>query len=230
MKLRMNPRNILISALFPVEDPFERDELLNLLKEGGFEEVPPSEREVPIPELPQGVKLNISLNAIAKKEEVLVNYDPQGKVGVRGDDFSKVGEIFAEVKSLIESNYPRLYERITYFEHSAVVRVSIKEGKTPLQEIGNFLGFEKFSRFNKIIGEEVAPFCIRFYPKEKMEVIKNLRKVIDWFDFYIYPEISNPRVYSLRIVFRKEEFTKVKEFTEECNEKIIKIIKIISEE
>lgn len=228
MKFHINPRNITISARFPVENPFEEDELLELLKKGGFKEIPPSKREVPVPRLPQGVRLNISINAIAEKGGIMVNYDPQGGVSVRGNDFSKVGNFFAQVADLIESNYPELYKRITFFEHSAVVRVSKKEGQTPLQEIHAFLELNKLSKFNEIMGERVAPFCIRFYPKEKMGIMKNLREVVDWFDFYIYPEISNPRVYSLRIVFRKEEFSKIQVFTERCEKKIKKIINVIS--
>jgi hypothetical protein len=211
-----------LTFVFKSVDPIPEDLLLEWLSENGYEK---------ITEFPKRIgtsMFGIERINIARKGDCQILYDPRvGSLGIASNKPSNVVKEFNVIESMLKEKGYDLSQEIKFYEMLFQGRLFIKGKFKPLESICSFVGIEKFSRFKNVMGEEVAPFDIRFYPKREMKTTENLRGIPKWFDVHIYPFIENPGYYAVSIVFRDADSINVKSFTEDIANKVLGIFDII---
>lgn len=221
-KLNLEIEEFRLSFIFTTVDPVPEGVLLSWLEEKGFTEI----KDIP-KRIGTGT-FGIERLNIARKGFCQVLYNPNvASLGVAGRKYEEVLREFSEVESILKEMGFDLSKEVRCFELVLEGRVFVKGKAKPLETIANFIGIEKFSLFNKIIGAEVIPFDIRFVPKTQMMTFENLRTIPKWFDIHVYPHIPNPNYYGVRFIFRDTELSKVKKLAETANNKILEVIKLI---
>jgi hypothetical protein len=221
-RLKLIPTEYRLSFLFSSVEPVPESILLDWLEEKGFTEIKD------IPKRIGTESVGIERLNIARRGTCQVIYDPSvASLGIAGRSYEEVLREFGRVESMLKEKGIDFLKEMRGFELTLEARVFAKGMPKPLESITKFLGTEKLSEFNEIVGAEVIPFCIRFCPKSEMETFENLRRIPKWFDFYIYPLIVNPNYYAIRAVFRDTDLSHVKKFAEVINDKILEMIKVI---
>lgn len=214
-----------MSFIFTVPEPFPEDDLINNLIRRKFTEI------TDIPKKVGSETFGIERLDIVKKGGCKVIYDDKGgTLSVAGKSVSEVIERFMEVKKVVKEMVSEESENIETYETTVKGKVFTKSKTKPLEFIANFLGFEKLSKFKEVIGEEPAPFCIRFCPKEKIKTIKDLRRTKKWFDFNICPYIPNPQYFGVSVVLRDPDYLELINTTKRIEEIIMGVISIIMRE
>ncbi len=219
-EIRLFLLGIEIRIAYDVPEPIPKEDLLELLQERGFIKA----------KIQKLGKLSPSLEIIpvniAEKGGCDVIYDPDaGHIGISGKNSGEILDRIDEIEEILKGiNSP-----IKYYQLISTYRVSSKTMKKPLFFISRFFHTKNFNKIGEIMGIEVAPFSIRFYPKNKMETIENLQMNTGWLDIEIYPYPPNPQYYSIHIVFR-DESQKVKEFIKEMDNRIVHVVKLIEVE
>jgi hypothetical protein len=221
MKLTLD--EVRMAFIFPLEEPFPEDHLLENLKGRGF---------VEITEVPKRIgteAFGIERLDIVKKGGCKVAYDDKaGIISVVGRVPLEVLKTFEEVGKTLEDMGYNLLTDMRTFELHIKGRFFVKDKAKPLESIANFLGLDKLSKFKDVVGEEVAPFCVRFYPKDKMRSAENLRRTAKWFDLNFYPYVPNPQYFGIDAVFRNPDLVAIKDMLEKIEERTLKIIEIIT--
>jgi len=222
--MSLNIKECRLSFNFVVPEPIPSNDLLTLLQKGGFKEIKDIPRRI-------GTEaIGIERINIARKGGCEILYDSSnGMLGVVGKNINEVLDRFKEVESILTENleFDLSSSLVKSFELSLDSNLFAKGTSRPLEEISRFLGEDKFSKFNAIIGRDVAPFSIRFYPKSEMKAFNNLRKISEWFDFHIYPYIANPQYYGIKAVFRDNDISTIKGVASKIESMILSIIETI---
>jgi len=213
---------IRLSLVFKNAEPIPEDFLLKLLTEKGYEV---------IDEIPKRIgtaTFGIERINIARRGNCQVLYDPRmGMLGIAGNRPDHVVKEVNNIEAILEENGYDLSQEIKFYEMLFQGRIFMKSKFKPLEKIGSFIGLDKFSKFKDVMGEDVAPLDIRFYPKREMKTAENLRSILKWFDVHIYPYIENPSYYAVNIVFRDPDSATVKSFSENILSKVSEIFNII---
>lgn len=211
-----------MSFIFTSSEPIPGDYLLDNLIRRNF---------VEITEIPKRIGseiFGVERLDIAKKGECRVVYDGLlGILSIVGRVPSEVMERFDEVGQMLKDLGYDFTTEIRTYEAYLRSKIFVKGKVRPLEAIANFLGPEKMTKFKDIVGEECAPLCIRFYPKNEMKAIENLRRTIKWFDFNIYPHILNPQDFGIEVVLRNPELSILKDRFMRIEESILRIVEII---
>jgi len=210
---------IRIAFIFSSPEPIPEEILIENLVKRGFNK----SEEIPQEIIPK--KLGMKRADIAQKGDCRILYNNEkGIIGIIGKRVSEVLERFEEIETLLKE----VEFGIDVETHELRVdsRTFVKN-KKPLDSIARFLGEEKFVKFDKIIGYEIAPFSIRFYPKNKKETTKNIKQIPDWFDISIFPYVLNPHYFGVNFVVRNPEFTIMTDFLKRIEEIISQIIEVI---
>lgn len=219
--MKIIPDEIRLFFTFSSVEPIPEDDLLSHLRGMGFDE---------IKEIPKRLgteTFGIERLNIARSGRCEIIYDPRrGRLGIVGNNSQEVLQKFEQLESMLRDMGFDFSSQLKFFEFSSDNRIFVK-GKRPLQNIANFLEVEKFSKFKEIVGTEVAPFCIRFYPKDKINTVQDFKEIPKWFDFHIYPFVPNPQYHALKIIFRDNDISNVKNFVKEVDNKILRIIELI---
>ncbi|RLG37217.1 MAG: hypothetical protein DRN91_06010 [Candidatus Alkanophagales archaeon] len=218
-----------LKILYELEEPIPKGDLIEMLKDAGFEEFTEPEKIV-IPGI--GPLKRVS---IAKKGNCVINYDKNvGSISVSGNDFENVYLTFREIKKIFEEK--NLLDEVKKFEFHTRVKVQIGEKPESMLKIiakafgGQYLPESKMNRLNELFVTELQPFCIRLYPKSYENFIGDLRRKDDWIDIYMFPYIPNTRYLSVWIVFRNKQLEKVIDFASRVEEKIKEIVKVIADD
>jgi hypothetical protein len=222
-KLKLMASEYRLSFIFSNIEPIPESILLDWLREKDFTEI------TDIPKRIGTESIGIERLNIARRGSCEVIYDPHaGTLGIAGRNYEEVLKEFDRVESMLKEMGFDFSKEMRGFELTLEGRVFAKGMPKPLESITKFLGTEKFSEFDKIIGAETVPFCIRLCPKSEMGTFEDLRRVSKWFDFYIYPFVPNPNYYGVRAVFRDANLSNVKECAKNVENKILEVIKVIS--
>ena len=207
---------------FVVASPIPQDDLLLLLGQKGFRE---------IDEVPKRIGsevFGIERINIARKAGCQILYDEtKGMLGVSSTNIEGALKCFTELKSVIEDAGIEISSQVKFYELSLNGRVFAKGKIKPLETISKFIGEDKLSQFKTIMGAEVAPFSVRFYPKEQIKTISNLRKRPVWFDFQIYPYVPNPQYYGVKVVIRNTDIKQFKNGVSQVEKKVLQVIETI---
>lgn len=221
-KLNLIPTEYRLSFIFSSVEPVPESALLEWLQEKDFVEI----RD--IPKRIGTESIGIERLNIARKGSCEVIYDPRvASLGIAGRNREEVLREFDSVGSMLKEKEFDFSKEMKGFELIWEGRVFAKGMPKPLESITKFLGTEKFSEFNEIIGAEVIPFCVRLCPKSEMNTFENLRKIPEWFDFYIYPFVVNPNYFAIHAVFRDVNLSSVKRFAEVIDDKVLEMIRVI---
>lgn len=223
-KVRLFPEEIRLGLLFGAPDPIPEDDLINYLKEIGFEEI------TGIPKIFGTEESGLVRANIARKGTCEVLYNPpRASLEVVGKNFKEVLDRFEEIKSMLDGK-EEIATQIRSYQLVSSYKVFTKDRYRPLYHISDFVGYDKIDKFNSLLGEEITPFSIRLCPKSKIGVAENIRDIPDWFDIQIFPYVLNPQYYGVNIVFRNPDILKVKEFTKKMEDRIENMIMLLEGE
>jgi hypothetical protein len=216
---------IRLSFSFKSPEPIPENTLLSWLIEKGFQEI------TDVPKRVGTSIIGIERVNIARRGNCQVLYDPHlGNLGVAGNKLDDVLMEFDVVESMLKEKGFNIVDDIKFVEFVMDSRLFLKAKMKPLEKISSFLDAQKFSKFGEIMGEDVIPFDIRFCPKKEMKTSEDFRKIPKWFDIHVHPYVPNPNYYSIHIVFRDTDIFNVKTFVKTVSDKIINIIKVITED
>jgi len=223
-EIRLSIQEIRLSFMFKNIEPIPEDILLEWLVEKNFEII------TEIPKKIGTITFGIERVNIARRGDCQVLYDPHvGSLGIAGNRPAEVLKEFEVIESMLKEKGFDLSTDIKSIELVFHGRAFVRDRFKPLEKICKFIGIDKFSKFNEVMGEEVAPFDIRFYPKREMKTSENLRHISRWFDVHIHPLVENPNYCAIHVVFRDTNITNIKAFTETIRDKILQILTIIIE-
>jgi len=102
--------------------------------------------------------------------------------------------------------------------------------KAPLVAFSQKLSSPLLNELSAVIGDDVAPFDVRVYPKAHTYTDMNLRKVNNWYEIRVEPLIANPRQYYVNLVYRNENHEVYVKFVRDLERILSGIIKSIEKE
>jgi len=207
--------NIQIVFGFRYPNLFDRNDLVKILNERGFEDIqkPDFIKEMLIS------KKKIVLNELVTKNDVVVFYDETHNVlGIRGKDFEQSFSIFKELETILQEKLDIDFEAsLTLSE--AIMEIHAKTDKNAKIIIKKFL--KHVDDFDKIFNEKTYLTTLRIMPDKKIISEQS------WFDMLIEPLVTNPTKYFIMFSFRKTNINEFNDFMNNINDHIEKVIDTI---
>lgn len=216
--IKVYPLEIRFDFVFLAVDAVDENDLLDHLKEKGFE-------ESKIPKIGRvDEDFTLKKTNIAEKGKCDILYD-RDRVSIMGRHSKEILYRVDETEKILKD----LEVHTKCFGFNSTYRIASKSKNPPLYSISRFLG-NKFKGITDILSVEVAPFSLRFFPKNKIDLQEDIKTQPEWFDIQIYPYIVNPQYYGATVVFRDPDLQKTKSFLGMMESKLLDIIRLIEKE
>ena len=198
--------------------PLDTVELIDLLVRTGYTRTAP-----PTPSGRQrGVRFTFT-GPIARKGDIIIDVnDERGIIGVSSPSPASTIQGFNEVFQLAKSNLKVDPESMASF-YEFIGQCEVESQFSPLEKIGQISEkVRAIEEFGKVIGKDTSLFSLRLAPKGEIP------NQTEWFDITIEPHlIHTTSVYTISVVYRSHDKSKVQKFIEEFLAKTTKILDII---
>jgi len=198
--------------------PFDTAELIDVLAKAGYIRMAPPTP----PGRSQGVRFSFT-GLIARKGEVIIDVnDERGVLGAASSSPALTIDGFNEVLQLIKNNLKADPESTASF-FELIGHLEVETQVNPLEKIGQISEKVKlFEEFSKTIGEDVSIYSLRLTPKGQIP------DQTEWFDITVEPSLMHTKsAYSISVVYRSKDKTKVQKFIQEFVPTIASILNAI---
>lgn len=198
--------------------PIDTVEFIELLIRNGYTHTappPPSRHQ-------RGVRFTFT-GPIAQKGDIVIDVnDDRGVIGVSSPSPTSTVQGFNEVLRLAKTNLKVDPESMAAF-YEFIGQCEVETRLNPLETIGQISEKVKaIEEFSKVIGEDTSLFSLRLAPKGEIP------NQTEWFDITIEPHlIHTTSIYTISVVYRSKDKSKVQKFVDEFLVNIAKILDII---
>jgi hypothetical protein len=197
--------------------PIDFQEFISILEREGYR-LPRPFPEIPSPPARIGYGGVIGLK---KDHSVHIDTDRQ-IIGVEAKSIEVLLGSFRTLIDIIQNEIGVEVDKNAKYAE-LIARFSVESGKSPISEIQRaFEKNRKLSQFSNALTEEVSLFNFRIVPKGTVP------EASDWFEIAIEPAILKPNTtYLVSIVYRKENTSRVEDFTRGLGTTILRLIEAI---
>ncbi len=203
---------VLSSLFYPLTYP----DIVNSLESRGYKITLPEPR----PPVPSGARMYIG-GRLAMKEGCLVDIDPDKKIiACEGVEVSAVLRTTKELLDISTEDFSfDAKSDIDFAELNS--EIIVESDSDPGKCLSaSFEGLDLLDRFSGIIQTSVSVFRIGLTPKDSTPSMR------DWFDLNIEPRLlAAKREYAVRVIYRKEKWEEIMQFTQQVEETVLKLIR-----
>ena len=196
-----------LTLAYRTKFPFVDEELDKKLKEAGFSSSAPGHTVL---RLSSDGQESVAFRWTGSGSEVY--YDPaRAFLSAEGNVPESVREAFGKLigiaKALLSSGWPT---EIKWSELYSVIRVL--GDRQPLESYSVAYSPKIVERMTKLLGVPVKPFLFAVFGSSETLVGQPLDEVPDWTNIILEPFIQNPKYYFMKVVFRRQDISKVVDF------------------
>jgi len=203
--------------MFYVLPPIDTVELIDLLIKAGYTRTAP-----PTPGRQRGVQFTFT-GPIARKGDIIIDVnDERGILGVASPLPASTIHGFNEVLQLIKTTLKVDPESMAEF-YELIGQCEVESQISPITKFGQISEKIKLmEEFSKVTGKDTSFFSLRLVPKGEIP------NQAEWFDITIEPHLVHATsTYNISVVYRSQDKSKVRKFTEEFLSNVTEILDII---